>query len=28
VPNTVRKLKAWLDSGVYRHQIPGLIPLD
>jgi Ser/Thr protein kinase RdoA (MazF antagonist) len=26
VPNSVTKLRAYLDTGVYRHQVPGLIP--
>lgn len=28
VPNTIKKLQAWLDTGVYRHEIEGLVPLD
>lgn len=26
VPNSVTKLRAYLDSGVFRHDVPGLIP--
>ena len=26
VPNSLTKLRAYLDSGVYRHDVPGLIP--
>lgn len=26
VPNSITKLRAYLDSGVYRHDVPGLIP--
>ncbi len=26
VPNSITKLRAYLDTGVYRHEVPGLIP--
>ncbi|MFC6660564.1 hypothetical protein [Deinococcus multiflagellatus] len=25
VPNSVTKLRAYLDSGVFRHDVPGLL---
>ena len=28
VPNSITKLRAYLDTGVYRHDVPGLIPAD
>jgi len=28
VPNSITKLRAYLDTGVFRHEVPGLIPAD
>ena len=28
VPNSVTKLRAYLDTGVFRHDVPGLLPRD
>jgi Ser/Thr protein kinase RdoA (MazF antagonist) len=28
VPNSITKLRAYLDSGVYRHDVPGLLPQE
>jgi hypothetical protein len=26
--NTVLKVGAWLDTGIFRHDVDGLLPLD
>lgn len=28
VPNSITKLRAYLESGVYRHDVPGLLPAE
>jgi Ser/Thr protein kinase RdoA (MazF antagonist) len=26
--NTIRKIGSWLDTGIFRHDVDGLVPLD